>query len=75
MPMKGYDIEIPNPRLENRSYYEEYEDNIDVIRNIKNYVEGYYDSSDRIQTRLWMHRHDKEFNEEAEQAYQAFHMK
>jgi hypothetical protein len=70
MSMKGYDIVSYNPRLENQSYYEEYEDSIDTIRNVKNYVEGYYDSSDRIKTRLWMHRHDKEFNQESDQAFQ-----
>lgn len=72
MPLKGYDIETWNPRLENRSYYEEYEDNIETIRNVKNFVEGYYDSSNRIKTRVYLHRHDKEFNEEQERASSVF---
>ena len=69
MPYKGYDFQIHNPRLENKSYYEEYEDSIDVIKTIKNFKEGYLDAIETIQTRMYMHRHSLEFNKNAEAAY------
>lgn len=69
MPEKGYDIDIIDPRLENRSYFEEFEDRAELTRKVKNYVEGYWDSLDTIRTRVWMLRHDKEFNHNSEIAY------
>lgn len=69
LPYRGYDIEVPNPRLENQQYFEEYEDSIDIIRNVKNYVEGYSDALDTIRTRVYLHRHNAEFNENAKNAY------
>jgi hypothetical protein len=75
MPFKGYDIETEDPRLENKSYYEEYEDNVSLIRTIKNYVEGYYDSIDTIKTRVYMLRNDKEFAERSHNAYKQVYIK
>lgn len=75
MTFKGYDITEPNPRLESRSFYEEYEDNIDTIYHTKNYREGYVDFMDHIRTRMWMHKHNKEFSQRAEQAYSRFVVK
>lgn len=70
MPEMGYDFEGYNPRLEDRSYMEEKEDRTELIRNVKNYVEGYRDSVDRIRTRVYMMKHNKEFNKTATKAYQ-----
>lgn len=75
MPYMGYDFVMYNPRLENRSFYEEYEDNIDVIKNVKNFKDGYVQAIDRVKTRMWLHRHSKEFNKEAEQFYQKVSIK
>lgn len=69
MPQNGYDLEDLDPRFEDRRYYEEYEDNAELTRKIKNYVEGYFDSLDRIRTRVFMMKHNKEFNENATEAY------
>jgi len=71
MPLIGYDFEDQDPRnFESQKYYEEYEDVNERTRKIKNFKEGYWDSLDRIKTRVYMMRHDKEFNKEATQAYQ-----
>jgi hypothetical protein len=70
MPQKGYDMDDLDPRFENQRYFEEYEDEGEMTRKIKNYVEGYHDSLDRIRTRVYMMRNDKEFNQNAMLAYQ-----
>lgn len=75
MPIKGYDIEDLDPRLENRSYFEEYEDRAELTRKIKNFVEGYYDALDVIKTRVYMLRHNKEFNERTHNAYKTMYVK
>jgi hypothetical protein len=69
MPEMGYDIEEVDPRFESQSYYEEFEDQAELTRKIKNYVEGYWDSLDRIRTRFFMIKNHKEFNERAANAY------
>ena len=69
MPIKGYDLIDVDPRLESKKYYEEYEDNAELTRNIKNYIEGYYDSKKTIQTRCYMMRNNWEFNDNARKAY------
>lgn len=75
MPEFGYDIEDYDPRLENQSYFEEYEDMGDFSQKIKNYVEGYHDSIERIKTRIYMMKNDKEYNERATKVYQQFIVK
>lgn len=70
MPSKGYDFEDYDPRLENRSYYEEYEDHVKMIRTIKNFKEGYYDSIDRIRTRMYLMKNSNEHYENSQRAYQ-----
>lgn len=69
MPEMGYDWDELDPRLESQKYFEEFEDNTELTRKIKNYVEGYWESLDRIRTRVYMMRNDKEFNEKATNAY------
>lgn len=75
MKIKGYDITEVNPRIESREFYQEYEDNVDTIMNTKNFREGYHDFMDHIRTRMYMHKHDKEFSERAEKAYSTFTVK
>jgi len=69
MPHHGYDLDDLDPRFESQKYWEEYEDNAELTRNIKNYVEGYIDSLNTIKTRVYMMRNNKEFNENAHKAY------
>ena len=75
MKVKGYDIIEPNPRLERREFFQEYEDNIDAIMHVKNYREGYHDFMDHIRTRVFLHKSDKEFSANAEKAYSQFVVK
>ena len=75
MPEHGYDMDDLDPRFESQKYYEEYEDQAEKTRKIKNFVEGYHEAIDRIRTRLFLIRHDKEFYENAVKAYQMVHVK
>lgn len=75
MPMKGYDKEEIDPRLESREYYQEYEDNVEITRKIKNFVEGYWDSIRRVKTRVHQMQNDKEFYETARNAYKQMRVK
>lgn len=75
MPAKGYDIEAYDPRLENKSYYEEYEDKAELTRRIKNFVEGYYDSKDKILTRVYMFKNNDEMYQKAKNAYKQVYVK
>lgn len=69
MPSKGYDIEDLNMKLEDKKYYEEREDNVELIRRIKNFVEGYYDSMPKIKRRIYMFKNNKEFRDTAINGY------
>lgn len=69
MPIIGHDIEEVDQRFENQKYYEEFEDNAQLTRKIKNYIEGYYDSIQTLRRRIYMIRNNKEFFEVASKAY------
>lgn len=69
MPPKGYDRETEDPRLESLSYYQEFEDEVETVRTVKNFVEGYYDSIDKIKTRVYLLRNNQEFADNAHKAY------
>jgi hypothetical protein len=75
MPPKGYDIEQEDPRLESREYYQEYEDEVSVVRTVKNFVEGYVDSIDHIKTRVYLLRNNEEFADKAHNAYKQYIIK
>lgn len=75
MPMIGHDIEEIDQRFENQKYYEEFEDNAQLTRKIKNYVEGYYDSIQTLRRRIYMIRNNKEFFETASKAYKMIRVK
>ena len=70
MPLLGYDFEDEDVFIkESLSNYEEFEDSNDLVMMIKNFREGYWDALDAIRTRVYLIRHDKEFNERAHAAY------
>lgn len=75
MPQHGYDDETKDFHFKEKKYVEEYEDRAELTRKIKNYVEGYWESLDRIKTRVYMMRHNREFNEMATKRYSTFVVK
>ena len=75
MPQFGYDIEEKNFQLESRKYFEEYEDNAELIQKIKNFREGYWDGIEHIRTRVYMLKNNDEFRKEAQGAYAQFIVK
>ena len=60
MPMIGYDHTDNDKQFEEKRFYESKEDGAEMTRKLKNFVEGYWDSLDRIRTRVWLIKHDKE---------------
>ena len=75
MPPKGYDWYDIDPRLESRSYYEEFEDQVEMTRKIKNFVEGYSDNLDQIKTRVYQMKHSKEFYRNVVDGYKQMRVK
>lgn len=75
MPPKGYDKVEDDVRFMDRSYYEQYEDSAKLTRQIKNFVEGYFDSIKDFKTRMYMLRHDNEFYENSRKAYYQLYVK
>lgn len=69
MPALGYDFEHYDARYEDKQFWEEKEDKADLTRQIKNYVEGYFDSLHTIRQRIWLFRHDDEFYQTAARGY------
>lgn len=69
MPYKGYNIETYNHQLESKEFFQEYEDDVDTVRKVKNFVEGYVDSMDKIKKRVYMFKNDDEFYQNAKNAY------
>lgn len=69
MPYHGYDTNENDINLISQRYYQEYEDQLQVTRKIKNYVEGYTDSLHTLTTRVYMFKNNKEFRDEAIKAY------
>lgn len=75
MPYKGYDVEEKDFNLDSKQYFEEYEDQLEISRKIKNFVEGYWDSRKTMMTRMYMLKNDKSFREEATKAYRTIRLK
>ena len=61
MPQVGYDHTDNDIRFQDKKYFEAREDRVDLTRNIKNYVEGYWETLDMIRTSTWMMKHNDEF--------------
>jgi len=70
IPQTGYDCIDKDFNFLSKKYAEEYEDRAELARKTKNYVEGFWDSLDRIKTRVYMMRHNSEFNKNATERYQ-----
>lgn len=75
MPHRQYELEFKDPNLVDKRYYDEYHDQIDLTRRVKNYVEGYTDAIETLRTRLFMLRNNKEFRSEATKAYRHVRIK
>lgn len=75
MPPKGYDKEEDDVRFMNQSYYEEYEDSAKMTRQVKNFVEGYYDLINTFKTRIYLLKNNREYRDDAKKAYQQFYVK
>lgn len=75
MPPKGYDKLEDDVRFMNQSYYEEYEDSAKLTRQIKNFVEGYYETIKTFKTRIYMLRNNQEFRNSAQMAYRKMYVK
>jgi hypothetical protein len=75
MPQFGYELEDYDMRNDEKKYRQEYEDQGELPRKIKNFVEGYHENLDHIKTRVYMMRNDAEFRKNAYQAYKGFVVK
>lgn len=75
MNQKGHDIEEKNWNLEDAKYYDEYHDLMDQTAKLKNFREGYWETLDRLKTRIFMFKHNKEFYEQARQGYAQLRVK
>ena len=69
MPLRGYTFEDYDPRMESQSYFEELDDHYDLVRNLKNFKEGYVDSLKNLAKRLYLFKHNSEFNERTRKIY------
>lgn len=75
MPEIGYEIEEKNFQMEDKKYFEEYEENAELIQKIKNFREGYWDNLDRIRTSVYMLKNNAEYRRDAQKAYAEFKVK
>ena len=75
MPPKGYDTYEDDVNWDKQSYYEEYEDSSKMTRQIKNFVEGYYESIKNFRTRMYMLRTDDEFYKVSKDSYRQMYVK
>ncbi len=69
MPEYGYDITDEDMSLDDKTYYINKMEDGEVQRKIKNFVEGYVQVLDQVQTRYYMLRHNSEFYKEATSGY------
>lgn len=75
LPPKGYDIYEKDINLSDRKYYEEFEDQIEYSKKIKNFKEGYWDTLDSLKRRIYLMRHSKEHYKTAVEAYKQVRIK
>jgi hypothetical protein len=75
MPEHGYDIYEKALGFEDYSYYQKYHDTADSTLKIKNFVEGYWETFNKIRTRLFMFRHNREAYDRARQGYSQLRIK
>lgn len=75
LPQFGHDIYEKDARWASQKFAEQQDNPGETVRNIKNYVEGYWDSIDTIRTRAWMMRNDSEFNKNSTERYRTLVVK
>tara|TARA_R100001086_G_C11848217_1_gene261045 strand:- start:31439 stop:31840 length:402 start_codon:yes stop_codon:yes gene_type:complete len=69
MPYKGYSIYTDNPYKESLKLMQEYEQDGELQRKIKNFVEGYSDARKAIKLRTFQFKNNKEHYDTAKQMY------
>lgn len=69
MPYKGYVWYTESPYKESLKLVQEYEQDGEIQRKIKNYVEGYTDAKKAIMLRTYQFKHDKDHYNTAKQMY------
>ncbi len=69
MPERGYNIEEKDINLVSQKYFEEYEDQLEINRKLKNFVDGYWENLHTLQKRVYMLKNNKEFRDNATRAY------
>ena len=70
MPQTGYDCIDKDFVFLEKKYVESREDSSELTRKIKNYVEGYWDSLETIRIRVYMMKHNAEYNKMATKRYE-----
>lgn len=75
MSEKGYDIEEKNYHMEDTQYRQQFEDNIDSTARLKNFKEGYWETLDKLKTRVFLFKHNPEFHKNATQGYKTMRIK
>lgn len=71
----GREVYEKNFYLEDQRYHQEYEENIDSTARLKNFREGYWETLDRLKTRVYMFKHNKEFYKNALRGYSQMRIK
>lgn len=75
MPEVGHDIWEKGLGFEDYSFYQQHHDAADSTLKMKNFVEGYWEMIDRIKTRLFIFKHNKEAYDRARQGYSQMRIK
>jgi hypothetical protein len=75
MTLEGYDITEKDYRLDSYTDFQEYHDTIDSTARLKNFREGYVESLDKLRTRVYMFRKDREFYKRAKDGYKTLRIK
>ena len=75
MPEMGYDIDEKDINLVSQKYYEEFEERTALTRKIKNFVEGYWESIDRLKTNVYLFKNNKEHRQLQIDGYKEFVIK
>jgi len=75
MPEMGHDIFERAQGFEDYSYYEEHHGNADAAMRIKNFVEGYWETKNRLKLKLFQFYNDKEFASIAINGYKQLRIK
>ena len=69
LPPKGYSIYTENPYAESLALIQDYEQDGEIQRKIKNFVEGYYDAKKAIMLRMYQFRNNDEHYQIAKDMY------